>query len=69
MDSAILIDRVRQMRDSEAEWLSDLEGDRRTIEAGIEDLQTDLEKTDRSIAVRKQIISEYQELIALLERQ
>ena len=67
METARLIERAKKMRDAEAEWLSELEDDRRGIEAGIKEAQTDLEETDRDIAERKACIAEYQELIKRLE--
>ena len=67
MQTERLIDRARQMRDAEAEEIEDLERERRETAVEIDELQQNREQIDRDIAVKKQIIAEYQELIRRLE--
>ena len=67
MDNARLIDRVRQMRDATAEEIEELERERRGAEHEIARVQTTLQDIDAEIAVKREIIAEYQELIRRLE--
>ena len=67
MQTERLIDRVRQMRDTEAEEIDDLERERLETVGGIDDLQRNLNEIDRDIAVKREIVAEYQELIRRLE--
>ena len=67
MQTERLIDRVRQMRDTAAEEIDDLERERRETAVEIDELQQNREQIDRDIAVKKTIIAEYQELIRRLE--
>jgi septal ring factor EnvC (AmiA/AmiB activator) len=69
MQTEILIDRVRQMRDATAEEIEGLERERRVAEHEIARVQTTLQDIDREIAVKREIIAEYQELIRRLENQ
>jgi peptidoglycan hydrolase CwlO-like protein len=67
MQTERLIDRVRQMRDTAAEEIDDLERERLETVGGIDDMQRNLNEIDRDIAVKREIIAEYQELIRRLE--
>ena len=69
MQTEILIDRVRQMRDATAEEIEGLERERRVAEHEIARVQTTLQDIDAEIAVKREIIAEYQELIRRLENQ
>ena len=69
MQTERLIDRVRQMRDTTAEEIEELERERRGAEHEIARVQTTLAEIDREIVVKQEIIAEYQELIKRLEQQ
>jgi len=67
METERLIERVRQMREKEADIIEVLEVERTEAESNIRDSQGELDEIDREIAERKAAIAEYQELIKRLE--